>query len=54
MMKSVNVPEYDLRPSCPINYDLDKCSSKEYGLSCETCCHGKHIGSDNTKVKGEH
>lgn len=25
--------------SCPINYDLEKCSSKEYNLSCETCVH---------------
>jgi hypothetical protein len=23
--------------SCPINYDLNKCSSKEYGLICDSC-----------------
>lgn len=24
---------------CPINYDYDNCSSKEYGYTCDTCCH---------------
>ena len=24
---------------CPVNYDLENCSSKEYGLTCETCFH---------------
>lgn len=26
-----------LRTSCPINYDLEECSSKEYGYECRTC-----------------
>lgn len=25
--------------TCPINYDIDNCSSKERGLDCSTCCH---------------
>jgi len=25
--------------SCPVNYKLDNCSSKEYGLTCDTCFH---------------
>ena len=24
---------------CPVYYDIDNCSSKEYGLTCETCFH---------------
>jgi len=24
---------------CPINYNLNECSSREYGLTCETCFH---------------
>jgi hypothetical protein len=24
---------------CPVNYELDNCSSKEYGLTCDTCFH---------------
>ena len=24
---------------CPVNYDINNCSSKEYGLTCETCFH---------------
>ena len=27
--------------NCPIDYNLDKCSSKEYGLTCDTCFHSK-------------
>lgn len=25
--------------TCPIKYNLDQCSSKEYGLMCDTCIH---------------
>lgn len=24
---------------CPVDYDIDKCSSKEFGLACDTCYH---------------
>ena len=24
---------------CPVDYNLENCSSKEYGLTCETCFH---------------
>ena len=24
---------------CPVNYDISRCSSQEYGLTCETCWH---------------
>jgi hypothetical protein len=24
---------------CPVNYDINNCSSKEYGLACKTCFH---------------
>lgn len=24
---------------CPLDYNIDKCSSKEYGLTCDTCFH---------------
>lgn len=27
-----------LQANCPLNYDWDNCSSKEYGLKCRTCC----------------
>jgi hypothetical protein len=27
--------------SCPVDYKIDDCSSKEYGLTCETCFHCK-------------
>lgn len=27
--------------SCPVNYNLNNCSSKEYGLTCDTCFHNK-------------
>lgn len=27
--------------NCPIDYDLENCSSKEYGLDCSTCIHWK-------------
>jgi len=26
---------------CPVDYKLDDCSSKEYGLTCDTCFHTK-------------
>lgn len=26
-----------INTKCPINYDLDECSSKEYGYECRTC-----------------
>ena len=26
-----------IKTKCPINYDLDECSSKEYGYECRTC-----------------
>ena len=41
--------------NCPIDYNLDKCSSKEYGLTCDTCFHseekkhkrvGKRVGNN--------
>ena len=25
--------------SCPVDYDINKCSSKEHHLTCETCYH---------------
>ena len=28
-----------LQTKCPINYDWDNCSSKEYHLECRTCCN---------------
>lgn len=28
---------------CPVDYDINSCSSKEYGLTCETCFHSKDI-----------
>lgn len=28
-----------LKTKCPVNYDWDKCSSKEYGVSCRTCAN---------------
>jgi hypothetical protein len=24
---------------CPVDYDINNCSSKEYGLTCDTCYH---------------
>jgi hypothetical protein len=30
-----------MKDTCPINYELDKCSSKDYGLTYVTCCHNK-------------
>lgn len=27
--------------NCPINYDWENCSSKEYGYTCDTCYHWK-------------
>lgn len=29
--------------SCSVSYNLDQCSSKEYGLTCETCYHTNTI-----------
>jgi len=26
---------------CPVNYNINNCSSKEYGLTCETCFHSE-------------
>jgi hypothetical protein len=45
--KAIIPKECPLRPktkngTCPINYDLDNCSSKEYGLTCETCFHNEN------------
>lgn len=28
-----------LRTKCPVNYDWDDCSSKEYGMRCRTCAN---------------
>lgn len=28
--------------SCLVNYNLDQCSSNEYGLTCKTCYHYNH------------
>lgn len=28
-----------LKTKCPVNYDWNKCSSKEYGTSCRTCAN---------------
>ena len=36
---------------CPINYDYDNCSSKEYGQTCDTCCHyNKNGGIKMSKI----
>jgi len=29
----------NMKFKCPINYDINNCSSKQYGLTCETCFH---------------
>ena len=28
-----------LKTKCPVKYDYNKCSSKEYGMSCRTCAN---------------
>jgi hypothetical protein len=32
----------DILYGCPVNYELEKCSSNEYGFTCETCIHKPH------------
>lgn len=34
---STTVPTFYTK--CPMNYNLDECSSKEYGYECRTCCN---------------
>ena len=29
--------------SCPIDYDIENCSSKDFGFDCTTCRHMKNI-----------
>jgi len=29
----------NMKFKCPVDYDINNCSSKEYGLTCETCFH---------------
>lgn len=37
--KRTNIKPIDDVMDCPIKYDLDKCSSSEYGYDCCTCWH---------------
>jgi hypothetical protein len=34
---------------CPVDYDINNCSSKEYGLTCDTCFHSEDEEYDNFK-----
>jgi hypothetical protein len=29
--------------TCPLNYNLEQCSSNDYGLTCDTCEHTKNL-----------
>jgi len=31
---------------CPVDYNINNCSSKEYGLTCETCFHNDDAKDD--------
>lgn len=32
--------------SCPIDYDIENCSSKDSGLDCSTCYHMENIKAE--------
>lgn len=37
--------------TCPVNFDLSKCSSKDYGLTCKTCFHHKKLWEIIKKIE---
>ena len=42
-----NYPTYSNKlKSCPIDYDIENCSSKGFGLDCTTCCHMENIEAE--------
>jgi len=36
-LTTISIKEVD----CPVNYNWNNCSSKDYGLTCDTCVHNK-------------
>jgi hypothetical protein len=40
--------------TCPINYDLENCSSSDYGMDCSTCAHsGKQVAREYFKIEAD-
>ncbi|MFI2856896.1 hypothetical protein ACH6EH_07120 [Paenibacillus sp. JSM ZJ436] len=38
------------RAECPINYEYYRCSSKEHGASCDTCCNWNPEDADKVQL----
>jgi len=42
-----------MKLKCPVDYDLNNCSSNDYGLTCETCFHSynhKYNSPDHSHI----